>query len=287
VSLSLLGKFSFMERYVASLAPETVSLVRLRAGFKLDAIETLHAECIAPVNTKPWAAAVAELEKLLMKSQRELSLSIVLSNQLVRYRVIPAMPPLTAADKVLTVATHCFRETYGDVVDDWLVRVNPLPDGDTLIASAVDSGLIAALEELSQQYGCRLQSIQPYLMSGFNRIRHQIKATASCYVQLESGRITIALMRDGAWQSIAGCGVGRDWPEQLPALITREMLLVGWQHEQPIIYLSIPDTTQYAAASATFAASAIWKTVRVTHTAVAGHAASQHQCYSMALSVVG
>jgi hypothetical protein len=287
VSLSLLDKLSFMDRYVASLAPESVSLVRLKAGLKPGAMETLHAGFIAPVNTKPWTTAVAELEKLLMKSQRGLPLSVVLSNQLVRYRVIPAMPPLTAADKVLTVATHCFRETYGDVVDDWLVRVNPLPDGDTLIASAVDSGLIAALQALSQQYGCRLKSIQPYLMSGFNRIRHQIKPAASCYVQLESGRINIALMRDGAWHSIASCGAGRDWPEQLSALITREMLLAGWQHEQPIIYLSTPDTTQYAAASTTFAASAAWKTVRVTHVAVGGYAASQHQCYSMALSVVG
>jgi hypothetical protein len=290
VSLSLLDK------YVASLALESVSLVRLRAGFRLGfrpgVVEKLHAEFLTPTDGKPWSLALEELEKLLMKSQagfsgRGLPITIVLSNQFVRYKIIPAMPPLTTADKILAVASHYFRETYGDIVDDWSIRVNPLPDGDTVIASAVDSSLLAALETMMLEHACKLKSIQPYLMSGFNSICSQIKTLPSCYVQVEAGRLNIALIRGGAWYSVTGSSAGQDWPEQLSSLIDREMLLAGWQHEQPTIYLAAPNSAQDEHAHASFAMLSAWKTVQVPQRALVGYSADSDQQYSMALSVAG
>jgi hypothetical protein len=290
--LSLLNSRLLLDKYVASLALDAVSLVRLRSGFKSKIIEkwyveTQHVDLTASSNDQPWSGAVLALEKLLMKSQGGLPMTIVLSNQLVRYKIIPAMPPLTASEKIVAVATHCFRETYGDIVDDWLIRVNPLPDGDTLIASAVDGSLVSALEKLTQKYKCKLKSIQPYLMSGFNPIRRQIKTSPSCYVQVEAGRINIALIRDGAWQSIAGCGVGLDWSEPLSALITREMLLAGWQHEQLTIYLDTPNTAQDVQAGSKIVNSTAWKVVQVPSRAVADNSVVRNQCFAMALSVAG
>lgn len=287
MSLSLQGKFSLFDQYVASLALDSVSLVRLKSGFKTKLVEKLHMECAVSSHAQPWLSAVAELEKLLMKAQRGLPITIVLSNQFVRYNIIPAMPPLTASDKIITVATHCFRETYGDIVDDWLIRVNPLPDGDTLIASAVDAALVLALETLSKKYACKLKSIQPYLMSGFNSIRRQVNTHPSCYVQVEAGRIYIALTRDGTWQSIAGCGVAADWSQSLASLITREMLLAGWKDVQPTVYFSGLCNPKDLQIAELFIKNVSWKTVQASNKAIAGYSAKNDQFYAMAMSVAG
>lgn len=287
MSLSLLDTFTVVnshlrqDRYVASLARDSVSLVRIISRINTKIRENLHVTFPASKQEQPWAIAVSELEKLLMKSQCGLPITIVLSNQFVRYKIIPAMPALTAPTQVLAVAKHCFKEAYGDIADDWLIRVNPLPDGDSIIASAVDTSLVKMLEQITQKYKCKLKSIQPYLMSGFNAIRHQIKPLPSCYIQVESGRMTIALMRDGAWQCISGCSTGQDWSEPLSELIAREMLLAGWQDIKPIIYLDAANTLHETESSALFIKSADWESVQVSNRSIAS---SQH--YAMALSVV-
>lgn len=287
MSHSLLGKFSLFDQYVASLAPDALSLIRLKSGFSVKLVEKSHVTLAVSNHAQPWLNAVAELEKLLMKSKRSLAITIVLSNQFVRYNIIPAMPPLTASDKIITVASHCFRENYGDIVDGWLIRVNALPDGDTLIASAVDVALVNALETLSKKYACQLKSIQPYLMSGFNSIRRQVNDQPSCYVQVEAGRISVALTDDGRWQSIAGCGVGQDWSQACVALITREMLIAGWKDVQATIFFSGLSQSHDLNAFETFNKISPWKSVQVTNKAVAGYSAKTDQFYAMAMSVAG
>lgn len=281
---------SLLDNYMASVSPAAVALVRLRRGFgsKIFAnkiMDKWHTHFTGAANDTPWSTAISELEKLLQKSAAGLPISIVLSNQLVRYKIIPALPPFSAADKVLAVARHGFRETYGDMVDDWTIRVNPVPHGDSVIASAVDSALLAALEALTLKYGCKLKSIQPYLMSGFNQLHRRIKTLPACYVQIENGRLYVTLIRDGAWHSITGSVAGPDWPQQLSALIAREMLLAGWPHEQAIIYLASANSPEDSRSSAAFMQSSVWKTLPAPQPAMAGYAVASDQAYAMALSV--
>lgn len=271
--------------HVASIAPESVALVRLRRGFGSRMVDKWHTPLAPAYHEAPWSSAVGELEKLLQKSVQGLPISIVLSNQLVRYKIIPALPPFSAADKILAVARHGFHETYGDLVDDWTIRVNPVPHGDSIIASAVDSGLLAALENLTQKYAGKLKSIQPYLMSGFNRIHRQIKTLPSCYVQVEAGRLHVALLRDGAWHSITGCNAGQDWPQQLSALITREILLAAWPQEPVFIYLSAPGSPEDIHKSTASITNTAWKILPVTQAFPGTYAAAGDQVYAMALSV--
>jgi hypothetical protein len=229
------------------------------------------------------------------KSPNALPITLVLSNQWFRYKIIPAMPAFSPADKVMAVATHCFRESYGDSVDSWKVRVNPLPHGDSLLISAVDAELVAAMEMLCKKHQCQLKSIQPYLMSGFNAMRHQLGAGVSCLVQVEAGRLTIALMRDGHWQSITATTVANlsakdisaDWSEDLAALISREMLLFGLQNAQASIYFSALPSPQDEKIKQLFKQNnPAWQVLSTDHKAIAGYIPSQDQPYAMALSAV-
>ncbi|MEZ0315754.1 MAG: hypothetical protein ACAH10_02585 [Methylophilaceae bacterium] len=288
---------SLQPSYVASLALDSTAVVRLAMDFKSlpfksRVVEKRHATFEAVANDRPWQTALLELQKLIVQSQSThkrggLPLSIVLSNQFVRYKVIPALPAFTPADKALAIATHCFREGYGDAVDDWSIKVNPLPDGDTLLACAIDASLLMAIQALAKQHGCRLKSMQAHLMSGFNTMHRHIKPPPSCYAQIEAGRITIALVRDGAWQSIAACGTGPEWDEPLSSLITREMLLAGWPHEQLTIYLATPDTLHDKLATKAFIANTSWKTDVLNTRPVAGYSVTTDQVFAMALSAAG
>jgi len=284
---------------MASLALESTSLVRLTMRFnalplKFKVIDKQHKRIEAAKGTvrqMPWQIAVNALSALLAESNTRfersgLPLSIVLSNQFVRYKVIPALPPFTPPDKALLIATHCFREAYGDIVEDWTIKLNPVADGDTLVACAIDSSLMAALQGLAQQYHCTLKSVQPYLMSGFNMARRHINPSSTCFAQVEDGRITIALIQDGAWQTIAGCGAGRDWEQALTALIAREILLADWPQQQLNICLTTPDTLQDRQVTKALVENTGWKITLSEPRMLPGYIIATDQPFSMALSLV-
>jgi hypothetical protein len=290
---------------VASLGAEAVALLRLENGMVKRLLDKTHAPISVNNQTahhaQPWLGAILVLENLLSNANAQiqskhvangLPLTLVLSNQFVRYQVIPAMPAFSPADKVMAVATHCFRESYGESVDNWTIRASSLPHGDSLLISAIDTALIAAIEALCQKYQCKLNSLQPYLMSGFNSMRRQIGAGVSALVQVEAGRLTIALMRDGDWQNITAIKTAKDWSADLASLISREMLLsglqtVGVQSAQPSICFSALPSLQDEKIKQLFKQNnPAWQVLPANHKAITGYLPSEDQPYTMALSAV-
>jgi hypothetical protein len=313
VSPLLRFKSQYFTQQVASLSADAAALLRVNNSLTKRLLEKQHALVTenqqGANHAQPWTSALQALENLLTQSGGEslnalstnaqlassLPITLVLSNQWFRYKIIPAMPAFSPAEKVMAVATHCFRESYGDSVDSWKVRVNPIPHGDSLLISAVDAELIAAIEMLCKKHQCKLKSIQPYLMSGFNAMRHQLGAGVSCLVQVETGRLTIALMRDGNWQSITATTIANlrakdisaDWSEDLAALISREMLLSGLQNAQANIYFSALPSLQDEKIKQLFKQNnPAWQVLSADHKAIAGYIPSQDQPYAMALSAV-
>jgi len=313
VSPLLRFKSQYFTQQVASLSADAAALLRVNNGLTKRLLEKQHALVTenqqGANNAQPWASALIALENLLAHSGGEslnalstnaklassLPITLVLSNQWFRYKIIPAMPAFSPADKVMAVATHCLRESYGDSVDSWMIRVNPLSHGDTLLIGALDAELIAAIEMLCKKHQCKLKSIQPYLMSGFNSMRHQLGAGISCLVQVETGRLTIALMRDGNWQSITATTVANvsakdisaDWSEDLAALISREMLLSGLQNAQANIYFcALPSLHDEKIKQLFKQNNPAWQVLSADHKAIAGYIPSQDQPFAMALSAV-
>ena len=307
-------KSKYFSHQLASLGLHAVALLRVQNALAKRLVEKHYASVIpsAPQQAsspnlaspnpqaQPWASAMHTLENLMAQSTGQLqndlqnfsvlssqAITLVLSNQLVRYKIIPAMPALSSADKVMAVATHCMRESFGDSVDDWMIRVNPLPHGDSLVISAVDAELISAIEFLCKKYQFKLKSIQPYLMSGFNSMRRQIRAGVSCLAQVEVGRLTIALTHDGDWKTITATTSSEDWSADLAALISRELLLAGLQNAQASIYFSaLPSVHDEKIKQLFKQNNPAWLVLAADQKAVAGYDSSQDQPYTMALSAV-
>lgn len=223
--------------YCASLAPGQAVLLRVRRGLRPTLVEKRHANCDRVPGAQPWQAELQLLAALLDQSKHRLPLTVVLSNHLVRYRLVPAAPPLMAAKEAMALVKYSFREVYGDIADQWVTRVNPLSAGDAAVACAVDAALLEGLQAVCRQRGLKLRSVLPYLMAGFNPAKRQIRRAATCFVQVESGRCVIGLVQNGTWHALNAAVVPSQWTEELPSLIRREMLLAGWDSERPQIVL--------------------------------------------------
>src|SRR5207237_6253438 len=71
------------------------------------------------------------------------------------------------------------------------------------LASAVDSGLLAAIREsLQGKAAARLISVQPRLMSKFNEWRKSIPDAGAWLVLAEPDRACVALHAEGRWRSV-------------------------------------------------------------------------------------
>jgi hypothetical protein len=72
-----------------------------------------------------------------------------------------------------------------------------------------------------------LVSVQPFLMTAFNRVRTLI-GKQSCWLVLEErGRLTLALLNRGGWHAIRSRRVDERWQGLLPEILQREEALLG------------------------------------------------------------
>jgi hypothetical protein len=101
-------------------------------------------------------------------------------------------------------------------------RISPL-GAQPCIACGVPQALLTAIDAACEGRAA-LDSIQPGLMTVFNRVRPTIDCQSGTLALVESGRITLAGIAAGQWQSISS----RLWPAaQLAALLSETENLSG------------------------------------------------------------
>jgi hypothetical protein len=177
---------------------------------------------------QPWQRALQASTSLLAELPAGSRLTVVVSNQWLRYKLLPAMPPMQSPSASLAVARALFMETYGEMAAAWHIAMEPLPQGECQFACALDEALLEAITAMATQSGCQLVSVQPAMMHTYNQISPWLGRDMCGLVQVEAGRIHLAMMRDGGWLCLSACAShGQDWPQHLLALLQRETLLLG------------------------------------------------------------
>jgi len=274
---------SLTDYYCASIAPGSAALLHMRRGWRPAIVhKSLASAAEKSPDKSPWLVELGLLEGLLSKARRGLPLNVVISNHYMRYRLVPA-PPLSMPEVgVQALMQHFFREAYGDVADDWHIRANLLPNRGDVLACAVDRALMEGLKAVASKYGLRLASAQPYFMNGFNAACRSIDGAASCFVQMEPGRIMLGTMQDKNWLRLRVVAATPRWKEELPAHIEREILLAGWEDACPNVFLHTPEAAQ----DITLAETRRWKLNRVALRHITGYSPQQDVSCVMALSGV-
>lgn len=192
------------DRVLIALAPSAAALVRLERTPRQVVAEHRSVACDPATGPEPWRGAAAALSSLSASlGGRRADVTVVLSNHFVRYAVVHGDPALDGDAEDLAYAGYCFAKVHGERSKAWQVRLDR--GGGARVASAVDEGLLQAMRSCFKPgAGARLVSIQPYLMSAFNRWRRQLPAPAAALLLVEPGRACLARVENGRWSSVHG-----------------------------------------------------------------------------------
>jgi hypothetical protein len=217
------------------LGTDRLTLSAYRRGLRPALLreESIPLRCAAGPAAAPWRAAVEALSAALAPSAAERpEVTVILSNQFVRYALLPWNPALKSADEWTALARHRLAGIHGEGINDWLVRVSETVHQGARVASAVDCELLDALDDKVTGSGCHLKSVQPYLMTAYNQIQRQMElgeiGRDSCWFVIEeSGCLTVSLMRNGDWQALRSRWVDEHWQASLPEILERKAALLS------------------------------------------------------------
>jgi hypothetical protein len=215
------------DRLYVSLEPESVAVCRVRGFVKNILIKKDLIGCDPSYGSAPWDGAIEALKKHLesLKAER-LKVTVVLSNRLVRYALVPFDAALSGPEEQLALARFHFTRIYGERAKTWDLRLSEGAAGRARIASGVDEGLLKALRAcFPSDARPRLVSVQPYLMAAFNSWKKHIGKDGAWLVLLERERACFALASPAGWHSVQSLRVqaGQD----VFVLLEREGLRSG------------------------------------------------------------
>jgi hypothetical protein len=209
-----------------ALGPSSIALAGYRRGLR----PRLSCQAVIPLEPSPagppWQAATQALPRLLDESgARRPNLTIVLSNQFVRYVLLPWNAAIRRNAEWLALARHRFSTIYGNAADSWVIRVSSTGSEAPRIASAIDAGLLCALEEAVSSRA-RLVSVQPCLTAAYNRLQTLI-GRESCWLAIEEQeRLTLGLLERGVWRAIRTRRRERTARATLAEILDRETSLL-------------------------------------------------------------
>jgi hypothetical protein len=216
-----------IDRLYVSLEPESVAVCRVHGFFKSKLIKKDSIECDPSYGAAPWDGTVEALKKHLesLKAER-LKVTVVLSNRLVRYALVPFDAALSGPDEELALARFHFTRIYGERAKTWNLRLGEGAAGGRRVASGIDEELLGAVRACFPRAALpRLVSVQPYLMAAFNRCRATLDNDGSWLVLLERGRACFALASREGWHAVQSLRL--DAADDVLALLEREAVRCG------------------------------------------------------------
>ncbi|MBU1482161.1 MAG: hypothetical protein KKH12_10880 [Gammaproteobacteria bacterium] len=221
-------------------------MIKLKRGFK-PALQAKHDEEVTPVSKQqPWQAALERFAQLLSQPEwQKTVVNVVLSNRLARFAAITFGAQLKNYAAQEGFARHALAQTYGTVVEQWVLRIHPGRAGTPSLVSALDQVLLDGLQQACEAQQLRLKLVTPYLRPVFNRFQEMLKNDPAWLVINEPGYSLLALLSGGEFISVNG--VSHDKLDELPMLLDRENLVSTLTEPCKAVYLHAPSSKTFVA----------------------------------------
>ena len=171
-----------------------------------------------------------DFERKVAALRGRAGVTVVLSNHFVRYALMPQQGGAATPGEELALARFQFAKIHGERAKSWELRIS---DG---LACAIDSALLSELREIFKKHKkAKLVSVQPWLMTAFNRSRRSIPRDGAWLLLEERERCCLARLAAEGWASVHN-GRETDWEqlierersraggERLPALVLKHQL---------------------------------------------------------------
>jgi hypothetical protein len=270
------------ERLLISLAPGELSWIRLSGLFSPE----VSAKRVVPVehvyNVRRNDGVIAALLSESIQWQKDnLSVRIVLSNDFVRYAIIPHNESVKGDEEELAFARFHFSKVHGEISRSWDIRLSRT-SGGTRFACAVDTPLISALHQsFPREQRPRLTSVQPLLMAVYNQGAPRVPDAGTWLLVAEADRTCVALLSGKTWHAVQNVKGQFSDPKAWVSLVER----VRWS----VNLDAVPDTilvhtTQGLSLPSRTLGS--WKVMGLQTRWPAGLLSTRDSAYTMALSAI-
>jgi hypothetical protein len=185
-----------------------------------------------------WAPAIGTLARALgTVGWRGAQANVVLSDQFVRYVVVPGAAGAASREERRALARHLFRATYGEHAAHWRVSVGMQGARGETIAAAVDPALIDRLVATLAAAGLVARSVEPFLAAAFNRCRRAIGDGPAWLAVAEPDRACVAYVAAGRWYAVANRRVARALRAELAGVLEQARLASGLPAEKGEVFL--------------------------------------------------
>jgi hypothetical protein len=223
----MLRRLLWRDHLRIGLGPGWLAHARFRRGLRTNLAETGVIEFTPACEGAPWQGAVDALgEALRSWPDGRPDVTVVLSNHFVRYALLPWNAALRRDAEWLALARHRLSTVHGTAAENWVIRFAGTQREGPRVASAMDNGLLIALEDQVRIRG-KLVSVQPQLSAVYNRLLPFI-AEESCWLVIEEpGRLTVALLDHGIWRAVRSRRRDESARTTLQDILDREAALLG------------------------------------------------------------
>jgi hypothetical protein len=268
------------DRILIAFAPDSLALLRVSGAASPRVREKRTIACDPVLGAAPWQGAAAALGRLAGEARdAKAQVTVVLSNHFVRFILVPWSEGLGNAGEQTAFVRYCFAKLHGERSKDWDLRLSPGPAGSRRIASAVDSSLVQAVRAAFPAAArAKLVSVQPYLMSAFNRWRKHVKGERAWFLLVEPQRACLAYLEGGLWSAVRNTRGNFDEPGQWAELLDRERHLVGGEGASEAVYVHAPRSRKAPSAEAHG-----WTFSSLAPAAAEGLAPAESEPFAMAL----
>jgi len=273
----------FPDRVVVGLAPAALGYARLQGVSRPRIVEKRVLDCDPQFGPQPWQGAVAALAQLAgaLKSART-SVTVVLSNHFVRYALVPRNDGLDRGAENLAFARYCLGKIYGERSKAWEVRLGDGTTGSTRVASAIDAELLQAVRACFAPDGkAKLVSVQPYLMSAFNRWRSVAGGKSAWLLLVEPRRACLARLETGHWNAVRNTRGDFEGPDEWAEMLDRERHLMAAAAAEGEIFVHAPHRAKVEDVEA-----GSWRFKALTLPELAGYSPIEDARLDMALSAL-
>lgn len=214
------------DRLAISLAPDGVAAARFARGLVPKELRREFYPCNG--HDAGWVAPFHVLAELLPRQEwRNADMGVALSNEFVRYAVLTLDPLLKREQEREAYIRIQVEKRFGPAATDWELRSSPAGNG-RVVVSAVERKLLESIEQAAAGH-VRWISLQPYLMTAFNRVRHEVGKEPAALLLAEPGRMLVALFATDGCVSIGSRRTQLNDAKTAERLLDEESVLNGFQ----------------------------------------------------------
>lgn len=227
-----------VNQLIAVLGTDSIAVVSRLRGLSNRMLDQKHVTFTQNAEDISWSLATSQLDSILasMQVKAKSKLYITLASDFVRYLSLPAQQVSMSSAEKLAYAAASYREVYGNIVDDWEIKLHDTPNHMVTLAAAIDKKFLEAIKQIASKYQIKLVTVQPYLMTVFNSLSSQIAKTNGYLVIVEFKRLLLINLHEGNCQNIRTYPLANGWQIEFKNLLMRELLLADTSHRDLLVY---------------------------------------------------